>query len=199
MNEAARRVDEVPRSEALVQFQAIYDAHYGAVSAYVRRRTSDPADAQDAVAETFTVAWRRLDDLPEPDGALPWLYGVARRVLANQRRGNRRRDDLSTRLRGQPGGIIDVETHVSAAEERRTVLAALARLRHADQEILRLAVWEELSHRDIAAIVGCAEPAVAVRLHRARNRLGRELGKEARRPGQKDPGRPGRPTEGHES
>lgn len=190
-------MDEDPRPEALARFQAIYDAHYGAVSAYLRRRTTDPVDVQDAVAETFTVAWRRLDDLPDPETALPWLYGVARRVLANQRRGNRRREDLSSRVRAQPGGTVDVETEVVASEERRTVLAALGRLRDTDQELLRLTVWEELSHRDIAAILGCAEAAVAVRLHRARGRLGKELGKEEGRGGQVDRGR--RPTEGHES
>lgn len=192
-------MDEDLRSEALARFQAIYDAHYGSVTAYVRRRTTDPVDAQDAVAETFTTAWRRLDDLPEPEAALPWLYGVARRVLSNQRRGNRRREDLSSRVRAQPGGAVDVETEVVASEERWTVLAALGRLRAADQELLRLAVWEELPHRDIAGILGCAESAVAVRLHRARSRLGRELGKEERRRGQEEAGRRGRPTEGHES
>lgn len=117
-------------------FQAIYEAHHGAVVAYVRRRTVDPLDAQDAVAETFTIAWRRLGELEEADAALPWLYGVARRVLANQRRGNRRRADLSTRLGGQRVRTPDLEAEVLATEERRTVLAALARLRDADQEIL---------------------------------------------------------------
>lgn len=63
------------------------------------------------------------------------------------------------------------------------MLAALSRLRPPDQEILRLAVWEELPHRDIAAILGCSESSVAVRLHRARIRLGREIGKEERRSG----------------
>ncbi len=139
------------------------------------------------MAETFTIAWRRLGEVPDADIALPWLYGVARRVLANQRRGNRRRVDLSTRLSGQQSGAGDVESEVLAAEDRRTVLAALSRLRHADQEILRLAVWEELPHRDIAVVVGCSEASVAVRLHRARTRLGREIGKEERRVGQEDP------------
>ena len=167
------------------RFQALYDAHYGAVTAYVRRRTTEPADAQDAVSDTFTIAWRRLAEVPEADAALPWLYGVARRVLSNQRRGNQRRADLSVRMRGQKPAPVDVEGEVMAADERRIVLAALSRLRPPDQEILRLAVWEELPHRDIAGLVGCSESSVAVRLHRARTRLGREIGKEERRVGQK--------------
>lgn len=165
------------------RFEAIYEAHYRAVLAYARRRATGPADVQEAVAETFTIAWRRLAEVPDGDAALPWLYGVARRVLANQRRGNRRRNDLSVRLRGQHAATLEIESTVLASEERRTVLAALARLREADQEILRLAVWEELSHRDIAGIVGCSEASVAVRVHRARTRLGREIGKEERRAG----------------
>lgn len=188
-------MEEEERHRDPRRFQALYDAHYGAVGAYVRRRTGAPADAQDAVADTFTIAWRRLREVPEGDAALPWLYGVARRVLANQRRGDRRRTDLSARLRGQSTYGADVEAQVVAGDEQRMVLAALARLRPADQEILRLAVWEELAHRDIAGVVGCAESAVAVRLHRARTRLGREIGKEERRVGQETLG--GR-AEGHD-
>ena len=167
------------------RFQAVYDAHYGAVTAYVRRRTTDHLDAQDAVADTFTIAWRRLDEVPDVEAARPWLYGVARRVLANQRRGNQRRADLSDRVRSHRPASTDVEGDVVAADERRIVLAALSRLRPVDQEILRLAAWEELAHRQIAGVVGCSEASVAVRLHRARLRLAQEIGKEGRRVGQK--------------
>ena len=195
MDEASHTVDD-QRHQALGRFKDVSEAHYRAVTAYARRRTSDPVDAQDVVSETFTVAWRRLAEVPDGDAALPWLYGVARRVLANQRRGNRRRDDLSIRLRSQHAGTVEVEGEVLVAEERRTVLAALARLRDTDQELLRLAVWEELPHREIAQVVGCSESSVAVRLHRARSRLGREIGKEERRRGHEDPGGQGRQAEG---
>lgn len=182
-------MEDEERHQDLRRFQGLYDAHYGAVVAYARRRTvGRVVDAQDVVADTFTIAWRRLAEVPAGDAALPWLYGVARRVLANQRRGNRRRTDLSARLRGQGSIGPDVEGQVVAAEERRTVLTALARLRPADQEILRLAVWDELPHRDIAGVVGCSESSVAVRLHRARTRLGWEIGKEERRVGQETSG-----------
>jgi len=188
--------DDHQRHDALGRFEGVYEAHYRAVTAYARRRTPDSGDAQDVVAETFTIAWRRMAEVPDGDAARAWLYGVARRVLANQRRGNRRRDDLSTRLRSQPAGPAELESELIASDERRTVLTALARLRDSDQEILRLAVWEELPHREIALVVGCSESSVAVRLHRARSRLGREIGKEERRVGHEvpegpDPGGPG--------
>ena len=168
------------------RFRRIYEAHYGAVSAYARRRLPDGDLAQDAVSETFLVAWRRLADVPTGSDTLPWLYGVARRVLANQRRGNLRRAELSSRLAREWLPDLDVDAGVLFDDERRTVLSALVRLRAGDQEILRLAVWEELSHRQIGLVVGCSEATVAVRLHRARARLGKEIAK-------------GQPRSGHDS
>lgn len=178
------------------RFEAVYEAHYGAVFAYARRRAGCIGDAQDAVAEAFTIAWRRLDELPEVEAALPWLYGVARRVMANQRRANQRRIDLPVRLRGQQPVFVEFEGLVAADDDRRTVLAALGRLRESDRELLRLAAWEELPHREIARIVGCTEGSVAVRLHRARNRLGREIEKGNRGIGQRNTGGHVRRAEG---
>ena len=159
------------------RFVQIYESYYGAVSAYARRRLADGDLAQDAVSETFLVAWRRLADVPYGLDTLPWLYGVARRVIANQRRGNLRRGELSSRLARESPLSRDVDAGVLIDDERRGVLSALGRLREGDQEILRLAVWEELSHREIGVVVGCSEATVAVRLHRARGRLGKEIQK----------------------
>jgi RNA polymerase sigma factor (sigma-70 family) len=170
-------MDDEPRSRAEHRFGEIYEAHYGAVLAYARRRAPEGDLAQDAVSETFLVAWRRLADVPPGSDTLPWLYGVARRVIANQRRGTQRRADLATRLTGESSPAHDVDAAVISGDDRRTVLAALGRLREGDREILRLSAWEELSHRDIAAVVGCSEATVAVRLHRARKRLGKEIEK----------------------
>ena len=81
-------------------FNALYDAHYSAVRAYAWRRA--PAFADDVVAETFLVAWKRLEDVPA-DAALPWLLGVARNAHLNPVRGERRRREreLATRRRGR--------------------------------------------------------------------------------------------------
>jgi RNA polymerase sigma factor (sigma-70 family) len=176
-------MDDAPGSERERRFRLIYQSHYSAVSAYARRRSPDGDVAQDVVSETFLVAWRRLADVPTGSDTLPWLYGVARRVIANQRRGNQRRTDLSSRLarEWQPGQEIDAG--VISGDERRSVLEAMGRLRESDQEILRLNTWEELSHREIAVVVGCSEATVAVRLHRARNRLGKEIEKGLPRSG----------------
>ncbi len=158
------------------RFARIYDAHYRSVLAYARRRSFSGSDADEVVSETFLIAWRRLDVVPTGDEALPWLFGVARRVIANQRRANRRRADLGTRLAHQVApGDTEVDARVIATDEQRAVLEALARLKPDDQELLRLVTWESLSHRHAAQVLGCSENAVAVRLNRARGRLGKEL------------------------
>lgn len=147
------------------RFGRLFDAGYDRLVAYARRRTDD-AEVDDVVAETFAIAWRRLDDIPA-ERALPWLYGVARRVVANRRRSAERRRRLVTKLgrdRSQP-------SPVAAAAPDEAVLTALARLRPDDQEVLRLAAWELLGASDIALVLGCTPNAAALRLSRARRRL----------------------------
>jgi RNA polymerase sigma factor (sigma-70 family) len=155
---------------ALARFDAIFREHQRRVLAYAMRRTQTLADAEDVAAETFTIAWRKVDAIPleEP---LPWLYAVARRVLANHRRGLGRRERLAALLR-----VDDVATPLRAGEDHeRPAFAALASLSPADQELLRLVAWEELGNQHIAAVLGITPNAVAIRLHRARARFAEAL------------------------
>jgi RNA polymerase sigma-70 factor (ECF subfamily) len=151
----------------------LFAAHERRVLAYALRRTPTEADAEDIAAETFLVAWRRRADVP--DDALPWLLGVARRLIANQRRSQRRRVGLFARLIGQAaepaGGVVDSGS--GPAQQ------ALARLSTDDQELLRLVAWEELDRRSIGLVLGITPNAVAIRLHRARQRLRDELLKDS--------------------
>jgi RNA polymerase sigma factor (sigma-70 family) len=82
-------------------FQRLYEENWNAILSYALRRTQRSEDAADIVAETFLVAWRRFDDVPSGESGRAWLYGVARRTLANQRRGEHRRDRLAERLRNE--------------------------------------------------------------------------------------------------
>jgi RNA polymerase sigma-70 factor (ECF subfamily) len=150
----------------LARFESLFSAHRHQVLAYALRRTAIAADAEDVTAETFTIAWRRLTEVPpEP---LPWLYGVARRILANQRRSSGRRLALFERLRPDP----DVPTPIVLGEDADTpAMVALRRLRPDDQEILRLLAWEGLGNNEIAVVLGVTANAVAIRLHRARQRF----------------------------
>jgi RNA polymerase sigma-70 factor (ECF subfamily) len=147
-------------------FTALFEAHHAAVLAYALRRTSSAADAEDVAAETFATAWRRRADVPVD--ALPWLYGVARRVLANQRRGLLRWSRLRERL-------TRTQDSAGLPTDGGPATRALHRLRPDDQEVLRLIAWEGLSHAEIAITLEVSVNAVAIRLHRARGRFADEL------------------------
>jgi RNA polymerase sigma-70 factor (ECF subfamily) len=135
----------------------------------VLRRTTHAQDAADVVAEVFLVAWRRLDDVPSAEGGRLWLYGVARNALANQKRSERRRERLAEQLRWQLPAAVQSVTPLPP--ETGTIRAALDRLGSEDQEILRLAGWEELTPGEIAIVLGISQVAARSRLHRARRRL----------------------------
>jgi RNA polymerase sigma factor (sigma-70 family) len=142
--------------------------------AYAMRRVDRAEDAADVVAETFLVAWRRLDTVPAGPEARLWLYGVARRQLANQRRGQLRRSRLAERLRAElPAAVAGA--HGSEDQRAAAVNAALAALDEDDREILRLSSWEGLAPSEIAIVLGVAGVTVRSRLHRARKRLRSEL------------------------
>jgi RNA polymerase sigma factor (sigma-70 family) len=159
----------VGRERAEARFELLYAEHGRAVLAYAVRRAAGAQDAADVVADTFLVAWRRLDDVPPAEAARLWLYGVARHVLANQHRSERRRQRLAERLRRElPGALEGVPP---PAPQTGAVRAALARLGPEDQEVLRLAGWEELTPGEIATVLGISQVAVRSRLHRARRRL----------------------------
>lgn len=176
--------DQQTERSALARFDALFTDHQRPVLAYAMRRTPTLADAEDVAGETFTIAWRRIDDVPAE--ALPWLYAVARRVLANHRRGRSRRERLAALLR-----VEDVPTPLRAGEDRDgPAFAALASLAPADQEVLRLLAWEDLGNREIAAVLGVTPNAVAIRLHRARARFAAALaGTSADHPKYLDPSR----------
>lgn len=148
-------------------FEAVYADFADAVFRYALRRTGNESDADDVVAETFAVCWRRWGDVPK-GRELPWLYGVARKVLANQRRSTSRLERVRDALRSEPAVGPPSDPDADALR------AALARLSPRDQEILRLSLWEDLTTDEIAAALGISENAVYIRLHRARLRFAAE-------------------------
>ena len=142
--------------------EQLYRAHADQVHAYARRR-SDDQTADEVVAEVFLIAWRRLDAIPlEP---LPWLLGVARKALGNQRRATSRAAALNARIEATR---VTTTGHTGGDH---AVLAALATLDARDQEVLLLIAWEGLRQEEGGTVLGVSRPAVATRLHRARKRL----------------------------
>lgn len=182
-----------------IRFESIFERHHATVLAYALRRLRNEADAEDVVAETFAIAWRRLDRALEPDDALPWLLAIARRVLANHHRSTDRWSRLKARLRVEP------RPEPAHHDAGTPALEALARLRPEDLELLRLLAWEGLSQAEAGAVLGISENAVAIRLHRARKRFAVDLaglkgsgpsrtsgGVEARTPGRRETEEPAR-------
>ncbi len=150
------------------RFERIYEEHRDAVLAYMRRRAPESL-VDDLVADVFVVCLRRIEDVPRDP--LPWLYGVARKTLANERR--KRRDvplapEISHEAAYEPGPAGDPKLAV-----------AFAALSDADREILRLVAWEGLSLRAAARVLECSPVAARVRYHRAKSRLGAKLGSAA--------------------
>ncbi|MEN8655870.1 sigma-70 family RNA polymerase sigma factor [Streptomyces sp. 21So2-11] len=153
------------------RYTAMYRRHYDAIETYVARR-AQPGSVTDVVADVFLTAWRRFHELPA-DRQLPWLYGVARRTLANDRRSQQRRSSLSELLAAQPAVALDghADDVIAAADFAR----AFDELNLNDQEVLRLTVWENLEPAEVAKVLNCGTAAARVRLHRARKRFAKLL------------------------
>ena len=156
------------------RFDELYDQHFREVLAYCLRR-GQVDDAYDAANEVFAIAWRRIEDVPLGDSARPWLYVVAKRVLYRRRRGSKRLRRLAERVgTARPAGGPDPATVVVQRAEYDAVITAASRLSTQDREVLNLAAWEGLPHREIAEVLGCSIDAVDQRLHRAKQRLAKQ-------------------------
>lgn len=155
------------------RFRRLFDANVDAVQAFCLRRVP-VGEAADAVSEVFLVAWRRIDEIPADDAARLWLFGVARNVVNNMRRSSRRRLRAIARVGGLPPALApDPETQVVAASEHREMMAAFHRLAPADQEVLRLRLWEELTVAETATVLQSTAKAASKRYQRAVSRLAR--------------------------
>ena len=165
-----------PSSDAV--FRTVFDEHHDAVHRFCLRRLGAD-DGNDATAEVFLVAWRRMDAMPKQGDTLPWLYGVARNVVRNHHRTRHRKVRLVSRLSSlSPEVSVPPETVVVQNTESVEVLEAIAGLRPSEQEVLRLKTWEERSNEQIGAILGLSDRAVEGRYARALKKLAGRLPKE---------------------
>lgn len=145
-----------------------FRAYAQRVLAYLLHRT-DPQTAQDVLQEVFVIAFGKVDQVPEPP--LGWLFGTARRVMANRYRGFRRHDNMIDRLLADVGAEPDSDSY----ELKQAFAQCLATLSVADREVLTLTGWYDLTPMQAAEALGCTASAYAVRLHRARARLAAAL------------------------
>jgi RNA polymerase sigma factor (sigma-70 family) len=160
------------------RFEEVFAQHSRDVQAYCLRRAS-VSDAHDAAAEVFVVVWRRRDAIPDDERVLPWLYGIAARVISNQRRATRRRTAFLKRsARRAEASAWDLEDQVVSDAETAEVLEALDTLSPADREVVLLVAWEELTREEAAAVIGCSVEAAKKRYQRAIRRLERLLAED---------------------
>lgn len=151
------------------RFEVAYRELYEPICGYALRRARTPEDAAEVIAETFATLWRRFDSCPRGPELRPWLFGVARRVLANQHRGARRRSALAERLVANVDEtVLD---QVVLPEPASALARAFASLSEPDRELLSLVAWEGLTRDELAVALGTSRAVVRLRLHRARKRL----------------------------
>lgn len=160
-------LDRTVLDERRARFEALAPELVEPLRRFLARRT-DPTTADDVLAETLLVCWRRLDDVP-PDAALPWAYGVARHCLANAQRGSRRQERLAAK-------VATVDPPVESApgpggDGDGRLEEALAQLTDTEAELVRLWAWEQLTPSEIAGVLELTPNAVSIRLHRAREKL----------------------------
>jgi RNA polymerase sigma factor (sigma-70 family) len=159
--------------------EVLYRGSYKEIFAYVLRRTGgDTETVADLVAEVFVVALRKQDIIPPSPEDRLWLYGVARRVVLD----HQRREKRWLRVRSQLQQKASSETDANSDGSRLRVQAAMEKLKPADREALQLVIWDGLSHGEAAQVLGITSNAVALRLHKARSRLRRILAPPSGKP-----------------
>jgi RNA polymerase sigma-70 factor (ECF subfamily) len=169
------------------RFRDLYEANYARILGYALRRTASAEDAADVVADTFATAWRKFDEMPSGNApkhktldspaigeATLWLYGVARRILANHRRKEANRSAVIGRLACEYEEAVWFDP-LPAVGAQSLLAEAWGALRREDRDLLGLVAWEALNTEQIAAVIGCPRSVAKVRIHRARRRFAKEL------------------------
>ncbi|MCL5734301.1 MAG: RNA polymerase sigma factor [Actinobacteria bacterium] len=168
------RVAEGPRLiEREAKLEELMREHSARVLAYAMRRGVSHSEAEDVVAEVFLVCWRRLDDVPPLP--LPWIFGVARNVLANQRRSRARQQAVLTRVEREVASKLTDPDPPEAQGLGGLGLQALGRLSESDQEALLLVAWDGLTNKEAARVLGCTQGTFGLRIYRARRRLLKQI------------------------
>lgn len=163
--------------KSVARLHAAFEDHYSAVLAYAAYHTLSAEDAEEVTSSTYLAAWRRVHDMPGEPDTLRWLFGVAKKTLANQRRAISRQGELINKLARQPKPPLGLQVTDGRLE------AVISHLSPDQQAVIHLSAWDEVSYIEGAAILQCSANAYAIRLHRARvalkialnSKAGREL------------------------
>lgn len=169
---------QLSRSEP-ESFGAVFDAYGGEIHRYVAQRLGTD-EAEDVVAETFLIAFRKRDTYdPSRAGVRAWLYGIATKLIGRHRRSEMRGLRALGRVgvdRDDQGHEDEVAAQVAARSMRPALAHAVAGLNKGDRDVLLLVGLAGLSHDEIAAALGIPYGTVGSRLNRARKKLRAVLG-----------------------
>ncbi|MFL1428330.1 MULTISPECIES: RNA polymerase sigma factor [unclassified Nocardiopsis] len=185
------RVPEGAESDASVVRRSLYEPadfgeifrrHAPALHRYAARRLG-PAEADDVVAETFHIAFRKRHryDPAYPD-ARPWLWRIAANLIRRHHRTETRHYRALARTGVDPvleGHADRVDARVDADSVSASLAASLAGLSKGDRDVLLLIAWGELTYEEVATVLGIPVGTVRSRLHRARKRLRTDLSASA--------------------
>ena len=141
-------IDDAPEQAPDIyrgRFESCFREHHARLLAFTMRRLSGREAAEDVVADTFAVAWRRRDCIP--DGPLPWLYAIATNVIADQYRSTRRRHDLGSRLAHEARAEVPGSDPAESLALREAFSTVFAQLEEREREVLRLIAWDGLEVR----------------------------------------------------
>jgi RNA polymerase sigma factor (sigma-70 family) len=161
-------------------FEAFYRDHVEAVQRFVARRVADPHLAADLTADIFLAAVDAAAGYrPERGAPAAWLFGVARNVVASERRRAARERDAHARIEGrrllEQDDVVRIQERIDAAAQARELFAAIAELPDGERAVLELVALDDLSVTEAAAVLGLRPVTARVRLHRARGALRRQL------------------------
>ncbi|MEU0411340.1 RNA polymerase sigma factor [Streptomyces griseorubiginosus] len=157
-------------------FEEFYRRHVDAMTSFVARRVADPHTTADLTAEIFLAVLDSAQTYRASRGSeRAWLYGIARNVVAGERRRVARETDRDRRISGrrllEPDDIARLEDKLDAESPGRRALSALERLPAGERAVLELVAVDELTVGEAATALGISQVAARVRLHRARKSL----------------------------
>lgn len=171
------------RARAAAEFEKVYRAHVGMVTAYFARRSADPQTVADLTADTFVRAITSFATFdPVKGSARAWLIGIASRVFAGHCEAHSQRSHSARRVAGQrvldADAVDELVDRIDAEQAGGALLARLAELPRLDREVVELVDLDGLSPKEAAEALGVTAGAVRIRLFRARAKLRKTTGME---------------------
>ena len=152
-----------------------YDRYATPLYSFCRTMLREPADAADAVQDTFVIAAPRMSALRDPERLRSWLYAVARNECHRRLRAGSQHASIEE-APDVTDEAADVAADVERADMRALVRDALGGVGPAEREVLELQLRQGLSGGEVASVLGISRNHAHALLSRARDQLETSLG-----------------------